>query len=238
MAVDPLVTAAGIQAAGSLAGGLLGNNSPNVDYRGAKKGIRWRVRDAKAAGIHPLYALGAPGIGSAVTTYPGGPSPAGLAAEGVANAAASVYKAKARTDDPLISAQISASQAQAKRDTAQADLFESEAARIRQGHGVTTAGAQGPYVAPYYDQVMPDGSVRRRTSPESAMDTGEVLGSHIDDWLHNPDRRRMIEQKVYNFFRQGVEKQRINNPGRKAANLMKRWYREIQRRANSDKRWR
>lgn len=36
----------------------------SVDYRGAKKGIRWRVRDAKMAGIHPLYAMGAPGVGS------------------------------------------------------------------------------------------------------------------------------------------------------------------------------
>lgn len=28
----------------------------------AQKGIQWRVADAKAAGIHPLYALGSPGI--------------------------------------------------------------------------------------------------------------------------------------------------------------------------------
>ncbi len=52
-----------------------------------KEGIRWRVEDAKAAGIHPLFALGSPGAGATVNvphrprsgggggTYPqGGPS--------------------------------------------------------------------------------------------------------------------------------------------------------------------
>lgn len=33
------------------------NRQMQLDF--AKKGIRWRVADAKAAGIHPLYALGA-----------------------------------------------------------------------------------------------------------------------------------------------------------------------------------
>lgn len=51
--------------AGSLMSGLgIGSSSgDDVDYRGAKKGIRWRVRDARIAGIHPLFAMGAPGVG-------------------------------------------------------------------------------------------------------------------------------------------------------------------------------
>lgn len=63
-----------IGAAGSLIGGLLGKSSAddareqsqqNLDRQiqlqreFAQHGIRWKVDDAKAAGIHPLYALGA-----------------------------------------------------------------------------------------------------------------------------------------------------------------------------------
>lgn len=67
-----------IGAASSLAGGLLGRKSSekaaaaeaarqdrwaerNIEMQEdfAKQGIRWKVKDAKAAGVHPLYALGA-----------------------------------------------------------------------------------------------------------------------------------------------------------------------------------
>lgn len=63
-----------ISAGASLASGLIGqsaakqaaaqnqaNFQQNIDLQEdfAKKGIRWRVKDAQAAGIHPLYALGA-----------------------------------------------------------------------------------------------------------------------------------------------------------------------------------
>lgn len=56
-----------IGAAGSLLGGILGNKSQEentekmIDYQAkfAQQGVRWKVADAKAAGIHPLYALGA-----------------------------------------------------------------------------------------------------------------------------------------------------------------------------------
>lgn len=44
----------------------------------AQEGIRWRVADAKAAGIHPLYALGAQLPSYSPSTYiPGGDSGAG-----------------------------------------------------------------------------------------------------------------------------------------------------------------
>lgn len=49
--------------AGSLLGGLFGksNADSNIAHQRefAQKGIQWKVADAKAAGIHPLYALGA-----------------------------------------------------------------------------------------------------------------------------------------------------------------------------------
>lgn len=56
-----------ISAGASLLGGLFGQKSQeknaerNIQLQKdfAQQGIRWKVEDAKAAGIHPLYALGA-----------------------------------------------------------------------------------------------------------------------------------------------------------------------------------
>lgn len=56
-----------ISAGANLLGGILGNNQQeknaerNIQLQKdfAQQGIRWKVEDAKAAGIHPLYALGA-----------------------------------------------------------------------------------------------------------------------------------------------------------------------------------
>lgn len=70
------LAAAAIPAAASLAAGVMGakaqdkatqaardaaaaNTAMQMEF--AKNGIRWKVADAKAAGIHPLYALGAQG---------------------------------------------------------------------------------------------------------------------------------------------------------------------------------
>lgn len=38
----------------------------------AQSGIRWRVEDAKAAGVHPLFALGGGGAAASPTAYVGG----------------------------------------------------------------------------------------------------------------------------------------------------------------------
>lgn len=67
--VAPLAAAAPslISAGASLLGGLFGNKSSKDTAREnaafqkefAQQGIQWKVADAKKAGIHPLYALGA-----------------------------------------------------------------------------------------------------------------------------------------------------------------------------------
>lgn len=60
-----------ISGAFGLAGGLLGNRSErkaqDLQLQGAKNSIQWRVADAEKAGVHPLYAIGAPGIQIAPT---------------------------------------------------------------------------------------------------------------------------------------------------------------------------
>lgn len=72
--MDPTIIAAGISAGSSLLGGIFGSRAQSAAARAdremierqmalqrefAQNGIRWRVQDAQAAGIHPLYAMGA-----------------------------------------------------------------------------------------------------------------------------------------------------------------------------------
>lgn len=74
MAIDPITTGALISGASSIAGSFIGSSSQSeandamlanaakdrqLQRNFAKKGIRWRVKDAQEAGIHPLYAMGA-----------------------------------------------------------------------------------------------------------------------------------------------------------------------------------
>lgn len=68
-----------ISAGASLIGGAIGNRSresagnKNADMQRefAQQGVRWRVADAKAAGLHPLAALGMSGMPSASPAYVG-----------------------------------------------------------------------------------------------------------------------------------------------------------------------
>lgn len=60
-----------------LIGGALSNRSSenqaekgySAQERSLRNSIRWRVEDAKAAGIHPLYALGAPAMSTSPMMY-------------------------------------------------------------------------------------------------------------------------------------------------------------------------
>ena len=65
--MDPLTGDALISAGGNLLGGALGNKGGDgfstKNYKAQKQfaqnSIRWKVKDAKFAGIHPLFAMGA-----------------------------------------------------------------------------------------------------------------------------------------------------------------------------------
>lgn len=72
--IAPAIIAAGIGAAGSLLGGFMSSSSQkrqndrNIaaqDYAN-RHSIQMRTADAKAAGIHPLYALGSPTMSTAM----------------------------------------------------------------------------------------------------------------------------------------------------------------------------
>lgn len=89
--MDPMSIGALLGGAGQLAGGIAGlfggsrsNYDPVADriaqqnlafqQAAATQGIRWKVADAKAAGIHPLFALGAPTFNPSPVSYQGAQS--------------------------------------------------------------------------------------------------------------------------------------------------------------------
>jgi len=76
--MDPILGGSLITAGSSILGGLLGQNEAKKQnaqqYDLARNSIKYRVQDAKNAGIHPLYALGAPTLSSSHVTSPMGQS--------------------------------------------------------------------------------------------------------------------------------------------------------------------
>lgn len=188
-------TPAELAAAGSIAQGLGaigsafgGGSDQKIDYRGAKKGIRWRVRDAKAAGIHPLYALGAPGVGAGILKGqgPSGAQKAGDALQGLGRTAtnysqaaqakafneANIQKVKAETD--FINEQMEASRQ------------HREAQNAHQGPAETSPALYGPYnKMPSKKWVVnPDGTGYWINNPDTAMDISELAGGYLNQLLN------------------------------------------------------
>lgn len=75
--MDPMVVAAGINAASTLAGGLMGDRSTGGDMRNMREAntaaIAGKIKAADKFGISRLYALGAPTVSPAVNVG-GGPT--------------------------------------------------------------------------------------------------------------------------------------------------------------------
>lgn len=121
-----------IAAGGNLLGGILGESSKNKDRALSKQfaqhGIRWKVEDAKAAGLHPLAALGAQ------TTSYSAPVGSGLA-EGLAGAGQDVSRAinATRTAGERTDAYSKTVQdLQVKRMGLENELLASQIAKINQ----------------------------------------------------------------------------------------------------------
>ncbi|AZL82909.1 DNA pilot protein [Apis mellifera associated microvirus 39] len=137
-----------IGAGASIIGGLLGSESEDnaadtqleiarqnqqMQREFAQQGIRWRVSDAQAAGIHPLYALGAQ-----IPTYspsqfiPGGGNALG---EGIAQAGQHLGRAvKATQTQPEKDAEYAEAikKLELERGSLQNELLRSQIVRINQ----------------------------------------------------------------------------------------------------------
>lgn len=208
-----------IGAAGSILGGVFGgsNDRSHEQEKLAKKmykrAITWRVNDAKRAGIHPLYALGA-AAPSAPQLIPG-QSNMGSAVKDAAH-----FVADAIQNRRLQKAQIGLIEAQTR-------VADAEAARVM---GTTNPSPGSPRVEiglPSQPYVTEPGTGYTRTHPDSAIGAEEVIGPWIDRWLHGTDQQKMeIEQKAYNSLKRAFQRQHEWNPGRKAAEYIRRRFSE------------
>lgn len=141
--MDPVITGSLIGAGASLFGGKKSRdaqrelNQQNIDYQNimATEGIRLRVEDAKAAGVHPLYALGA----QSPQFAPVGPAASyddyGDAGRHLGNAVAASQTVEQRA---MQKAQLEAIQAGTMKDYSEAAYWDSQAAITRQREGVTS----------------------------------------------------------------------------------------------------
>lgn len=123
-----------IAALGGAVVGALTSKDSNEDNQSAQEafaqhGIRWKVADAKAAGLHPLYALGGSGA-----TYTPSSQPIMTAAEGASLGQNLARAATGATDHErqMQQAQLEAIKAATAKDQALAAAAHSEAARNTQ----------------------------------------------------------------------------------------------------------
>lgn len=101
----------------------------------AQMGVRWRVADAKAAGLHPLAALGT--SGASATPVPVSSVPDGQ------NVSGDATRQQTMLERIMLGLQIYTALASAERDFAQASALRSEARRNTQA-----AASSAPLVLP------------------------------------------------------------------------------------------
>lgn len=157
--LDALIGAAPLIGAGlQFAGGLLrdksgrdqADQSEAIQREFAQSGIRWKVADAKAAGLHPLYALG-----GSTALYSPPPITTGLGdalSSMGQNLSRSVQAQESELEREVRLAQIRQANAAAEKDLALAAATWSEDSRRAQERGQANAipmpGVSAPEVIP------------------------------------------------------------------------------------------
>lgn len=164
-----------IAAGSSLLGGIIGGNQQaklakqNIQLQKdfAQQGIQWKVADAKKAGVHPLYALGAQ------TTSFSPVSVGSSLGEGIASAGQDVGRAVNATSSESVRASAAAAaltQLQLERGKLENDLLRTElASKIARN----TQTASPPLPSPG-DRYLIDGQPVRgvKTVPLERITTG------------------------------------------------------------------
>lgn len=181
--MNPVVGAALIGGASSLVGGLVSSGEGKKNRRIAREqmkmqrefaqhGVRWRVADAQAAGIHPLAALGMQGLSYSPVHVP---ESAGLG-EALADAGQNVARAVAAQMTPEQRQQQAMALALAAKQLEESDArilaLRSEAARnMREANAAQTF----PVPDPFWDQfgAAPVASVET-VVPESVRPSGGI----------------------------------------------------------------
>lgn len=215
-----------ISAGANLLGGLMGKNSADSAQRSneemnarnirlqrefAQNGIRWKVDDARAAGIHPLYALGAPTV-----SYQ--PASVGAVADtSMANAMANMGQDLSRA---INTTRTSEERDQAFADTVQAltiqkmglenELLGSQIAKLRQTSNPPMPG----------DSSLQIGGVKWLTDPKT-VDSDAISQRYGEpgEWLAAP----MIMWEDYKKNSPGEFSIRPNSPAAWAVEAFRRW---------------
>lgn len=197
---------AAVSAGASLIGGAMNqsNQQEAIDYQReqrahnealqrefAQNSIQWKVKDAQAAGVHPLAALGAPSISPAVSigSLPSGNSPMGSA---LASAGQDISRAMtaSATQTQRDGAQSLAQNLLLERGALENEVLRAQLARLRSaqvGPGAPSA-AEDPWKAGVPLNDANDASRVTndpvKVNPGAALEPGSGPGAHSDvDWV-------------------------------------------------------
>lgn len=193
------IVGSAIGAAGSLVGGLISNNSQNQlaqqNYQAQKEfaqnGIRWKVADAKAAGLHPLAALGAQGY-----TY--NPVAVGGSDLGFSDAAGYLSQMGQGIDRARLAKEQAAERAlerkaQEAKMAEESQLRAAEIRRLDSETALNQANSKLALMRASLPPAMP--SMSRR---DALASQGDVLPSNGNKWLDKP-----IKQYGWSFDENG-----------------------------------
>lgn len=200
--MDPLITAGLIGAGGSIAGGVIGNliNQNQVENEATRNqfnlthGISMRVADAKRAGLHPLYALGAPTFNSSPIMMEDRIGPSLInAGQNVSSAIARTMSTDEKVKNDL---EVQLLNSQIKETDARAGMYISETAKNNQaglaGTGIQLekpGGVQG--IEGQSPLSMGAGIIDVKPSPQISAKQGHsdvIAGigqTHEERWLEN-----------------------------------------------------
>ena len=174
-------------------------SSDKPDYKHLKKGIQWRVNDAKQAGVHPLYALGA-SVGSPTITTG---STGGDALQALGSVA-SQY-GQATSQKAITAQQIKESEAltqshlaRAARDAMETQVSASNLARQTQ----RLNHKQDPQIpnlyVPYKDNQT--GQTVYLPNPEAGVEMPETIGAYYWGAAKNYQETGKQKNLDYNYY--------------------------------------
>lgn len=207
----------------SAIGGMFGANkaakSADADRRYqklfAKEGIQWRVQDAKAAGIHPLAALGA----STPGYIPVNDQSGALMGDAIGNAGAAIEK----KIDPLRKAQIELTEAQRDLFRAQSRTIINDLRTVGTGGAGPRMNSTDPDEAAYINRNRGNRDVVTVKSGESAevfsgSDLDEILGGVVEE-LYVRGSKAYERRKLKRAFNRAAETtiERMRNDRRNEA---------------------
>lgn len=180
----PAVIAAGA----ALAGGAIANRNARkqqarneaLQREFAQQGIRWKVADAKAAGLHPLYAIGASGASFSPTTYNDAMGPAVAQAGQAAAQGVQQYSLKKLAAEKHASSM--------KVDEAMANYYNAKAQEAMREPAANTAGA------PLMWNDMTDSGQTLQHSGQTTLEPAPLTPSHPEETYRTPTENPFWEK--------------------------------------------